>query len=73
MTPETKGRKTTHLQLELILQLDTMTASTGKMLFQTTLDHAKQQLLFKWRDNQLKQWYDIYLWNLYQLWMQSFS
>ena len=35
--PKNQGQKTMHLQLELIMQVGTMTASTGKMLFQTTL------------------------------------
>ena len=35
------------------------TMSVEKNMY-SGLDHAKQQLLFKWRDDQLKQWYDIY-------------
>ena len=27
------------------------------------LDHSKLQLLFKWGDDQLKKWYEIYVWN----------
>ena len=48
------------------------TMSVEKNIY-SGLDHAKQQLLCKWRDDQLKQWYDIHLWNLCQLWMRSLS